>query len=183
MQSKIFAKFHYSFTDNALIMSPFLKIKFFNREKEELISDLIIQVENLQDIMFSYQVDLFGPHELDAQYCCQLGKQIVDSCAEFIKLMAVCETKLGIQLVPSMLMRKIMKLQMIAQYGIIEYFKPGVLDSHINEIIEATFKKLGTPMPKRSSRAILQKLVQAAQRQRRQGIVKRSKKDFLLEVD
>ena len=57
------------------------------------------------------------------------------------------------------------------------------MDSHIDEIIQATFMKLGQPMPKRSARAILQKLVQTAQKKRRQCIVKRGKQNLLLEVD
>ena len=96
------------------------------------MSDFIIQIENLQDIMFSYEVDLFGPFELDSQYCCELTKQIVNTCTEFIQLMDACKSKLGVQLVSPKLIRKIVKLQHIAQYGLIEQVKPGALDSHID---------------------------------------------------
>ena len=80
-------------------------------------------------------------------------------------------------------MRKMYKLQTTARYQRINHFIPGVLDHHIEEIIQCTFKKIGKPMPKISAKEILQQLVQHAKQRRRETILKKRKEKIHLEID
>ena len=73
-------------------------------------------------------------------------------------------------------MQKMYKLQTTARYQRINHFIPGVLDHHIEEIIQCTFKKIGKPMPKISAKEILQKLLQHAKQRRRETILKKRNK-------
>ena len=102
--------------------------------------------------MSGYQVDLNGPNEMDSQYWAYLSKQVIDTSVEFIRLLDECKIKMGVKLVPLSLMQKMYKLQTTARYQRINNFIPGVLDHHIEEIIQCTFKKIGKPMPKISAK-------------------------------
>ena len=133
--------------------------------------------------MSGYQVDLNGPHEMDSQYLAYLSKQVIDTSVEFIRLLDECKIKLGVKLVPLSLMRKMYKLQTTARYQRIDHFLPGVLDHHIEEIIQSTFQKIGKPMPKISAKEILQKLVQHAKQRHRETILKKHKQKIHLEID
>ena len=132
--------------------------------------------------MSGYQVDLNGPHEVDSQYLAYLSKQVIDTSVEFIKLLDECKIKLGVKLVPLSLMQKMYKLQTTARYQRINHFLLGVLDHHIEEIIQSTFQKIGKPMPKISAKEILQKLQHAKQRHR-ETILKKRKQKIHLEID
>ena len=90
---------------------------------------------------------------------------------------------MGVKLVPLSLMRKMYKLQTTARYQRINHFIPGVLDHHIEEIIQCTFKKIGKPMPKISAKEILQKLLQHAKQRCRETILKKRKQENHLEID
>ena len=94
-----------------------------------------------------------------------------------------CKIKLGVKLVPLNLMQKMYKLQTTARYQRIDHFLPGVLDHHIEEIIQSTFQKIGKPMPKISAKAILQKLLQHVKQRRRETILKKCKQKIHLEID
>ena len=133
--------------------------------------------------MSGYQVDLNGPHEMDSQYWAYLSKQVIDTSVEFIRLLDDCKIKLGVKLVPLTLMRKMYKLQTTARYQRIYHFLPGVLDQHIEEIIQCTFKKIGQPMPKISAKEILQQLVQHAKQRHGETILKKRKEKIHLEID
>ena len=86
--------------------------------------------------MSGYQVDLNGPNKMDSQYWAYLSKQVIDTSVEFIRLLDECKIKMGVELVPFSLMRKMYKLQTTARYQRINHFIPGVLDQHIEEIIQ-----------------------------------------------
>ena len=133
--------------------------------------------------MSGYQVDLNGPHEMDSQYLAYLSKQVIDTSVEFIRLLDECKIKLGVKLVPLSLMQKMYKLQTTTRYQRINHFVLGVLDQHIEEIIQCTFKKIGQPMPKISAKEILQQLVQHAKQRRRETILKKCKEKIHLEID
>ena len=131
--------------------------------------------------MSGYQVDLNGPNEMDSQYWAYLLKQVIDTSVEFIRLLDECKIKMGVKLLS--LMRKMYKLQTTARYQRINHFIPGVLDHHIEEIIQCMFKKIGKPMPKISAKEILQQLVQHAKQRRRETILKKHKEKIHLEID
>ena len=133
--------------------------------------------------MSGYQVDLNGPNEMDSQYWAYLSKQVIDTSVEFIRLLDKCKIKMGVKLVPLSLMRKMYKLQTTARYQRINHFIPVVLDHHIEEIIQCTFKKIGKPMPKISAKEILQQLVQHAKQRCRETILKKHKEKIHLEID
>ena len=86
------------------------------------------------------------------KYLAYLSKQVIDTSVELIRLLDECKIKLGVKLVPLSLMWKMYKLQTTARYQRINHFLPGVLDHHIEEIIQCTFKKIGKPMPKISAK-------------------------------
>ena len=133
--------------------------------------------------MSGYQVDLNGPHLMDSQYLAYLSKQVIDTSVQFIRILEDCKIKLGVKLVPLSLMRKINKLQTTARYQRIEYFIPGVLDHHIEDIIQCTFQRIGQPMPNIRAKVILEQLIQHGKKRRRETNLKKLKQKNHLEID
>ena len=105
---------------------------------------------------------------MDSQYLAYLSKEVIDTSVQFIRILEDCKIKLGVKLVPLSLLRKINKLQTTARYQRIEYFMPGVLDHHIEDIIQCTFQRIGQPMPNISATLILEQLIQHGKKRRRE---------------